>query len=365
MAARAEALSREHLRLTVRTLPERQALAYASSLPSNLDLMLRLAVDSPWRQRDVDAGMGRRHPRPRDRPRRGGRPAIVPPAQTNQRRSPGLRQHWRRRASASPRSRCAAFATILRSATVAFWKRLEPTRTALSGPWQSTARSSGMTSRAAASVFPKWRRRCLPTARWSGSSGIAWAATRPAIGIVYLAFVLRAGDSRPALVPLGSAAHIEGLILQWQKQLAQEAMAGGRGATRSEAAYRRVAGDLRRQIWDPLSTHLSPATRVFVVPDGALHLVSFAALPTAASQYLVETGPVIHYLSAERDLVRDGNGPAGGPGLARAGRSRLRRIRVVRRLRPRPRFVAHGRPAAISSRCSSIRFLRLYAKWTR
>ena len=42
-AARAEALSREHLRLTVRTLPERQALAYASSLPSDRDLMLRLA----------------------------------------------------------------------------------------------------------------------------------------------------------------------------------------------------------------------------------------------------------------------------------------------------------------------------------
>src|SRR5262249_35181999 len=42
-AARAEALRREHLRLTVRTLPERQALAYASSLPSTLDLVLRLA----------------------------------------------------------------------------------------------------------------------------------------------------------------------------------------------------------------------------------------------------------------------------------------------------------------------------------
>ena len=80
-------------------------------------------------------------------------------------------------------------------------------------------------------------------------------------------------------------------------------MAAGTGATRGEAAYRRVAGDLRRQIWDPLSAHLSHATRVFVVPDGALHLVSLAALPTAASSYLVETGPVIHYLSAERDLV--------------------------------------------------------------
>ena len=181
-----------------------------------------------------------------------------------------------------------------------------------------------MTNRAAASVFPTWRRGCLPTARWSGSSGI-WADSLDVTS--YLAFVLRAGDSRPALVPLGSAAHVEGLILQWQKQLAQEAMAGGRGANRSEAAYRRVAGALRRQIWDPLSTHLSPATRVFVVPDGALHLVSFAALPTAASQYLVETGPVIHYLSAERDLVRAETRPAGGPGLARAGRSSLRRLR--------------------------------------
>jgi tetratricopeptide (TPR) repeat protein len=46
-AARAEALAREHLRLTVRTLPERQALAYASSLPPALDLMLDLTSRRP------------------------------------------------------------------------------------------------------------------------------------------------------------------------------------------------------------------------------------------------------------------------------------------------------------------------------
>ena len=58
---------------------------------------------------------------------------------------------------------------------------------------------------------------------------------------------------------------------------------------------------------------------MFVVPDGALHLVSFAALPTAASQYLVETGPVIHYLSAERDLVRMETGSPGRRGLLALG----------------------------------------------
>jgi CHAT domain-containing protein len=39
------------------------------------------------------------------------------------------------------------------------------------------------------------------------------------------------------------------------------------------------------------------------VPDWSLHLVNFAALPTGQTNYLLEKGPVIHYLSAERDLV--------------------------------------------------------------
>ena len=56
-------------------------------------------------------------------------------------------------------------------------------------------------------------------------------------------------------------------------------------------------------MWDPLAPHLRGARRVFIVPDGALHLVNFAALPVGQTQYLAEAGPLIHYLSAERDLV--------------------------------------------------------------
>ena len=61
--------------------------------------------------------------------------------------------------------------------------------------------------------------------------------------------------------------------------------------------------NLRRRLWDPIAIHLEGVSRVFIVPDDAINLVSFAAFPVGQSRYLLEDGPVIHYLSAERDLV--------------------------------------------------------------
>ncbi|MBI4602435.1 MAG: CHAT domain-containing protein, partial [Planctomycetes bacterium] len=77
-------------------------------------------------------------------------------------------------------------------------------------------------------------------------------------------------------------------------------------------------------VWDPVAARLGGAARVFVVPDGALHLVSFAALPAGAGEHLVERGPLLHGLSAERDLAglpegsgrgAAGTGGGGGTGL--------------------------------------------------
>jgi CHAT domain-containing protein len=48
------------------------------------------------------------------------------------------------------------------------------------------------------------------------------------------------------------------------------------------------------------------------VPDGALSLLSWAALPTDDGRFLAEAGPTFHYLSNERDLVR--SNPSRGPG---------------------------------------------------
>jgi len=100
---------------------------------------------------------------------------------------------------------------------------------------------------------------------------------------------------------------------------------------------------LKTLIWDRLAPHLGNASRVFIVPDGALSLVPFVALPVGQRSYLLDRGPVLHYLSAERDLVSMGveatdvgqgllalGGPSfDDPTLFGSGRSRPRSVAVL------------------------------------
>ena len=70
-------------------------------------------------------------------------------------------------------------------------------------------------------------------------------------------------------------------------------------------------------------------------PDGALHFVSLAALPVGAADYLIETGPVLHYLTAERDLV-PGEASVQGRGLLALGAPAFDDPRLFAGLAPRP-----------------------------
>jgi CHAT domain-containing protein len=87
----------------------------------------------------------------------------------------------------------------------------------------------------------------------------------------------------------------------------------------AERTYRITGARLRQRIWDPLADLVRGASYVFIVPDGALNLVSFAALPVEGNKYLVESGPVIHLLSTERDLVPTEATPTGRGLLAVGG----------------------------------------------
>jgi CHAT domain-containing protein len=58
---------------------------------------------------------------------------------------------------------------------------------------------------------------------------------------------------------------------------------------------------------------------VFVVPDGSLNLVNLYALPVGTTGYVIESGPIIHYLSAERDLAWSDGGKESGSGLLALG----------------------------------------------
>ncbi|MBI3473851.1 MAG: CHAT domain-containing protein, partial [Candidatus Solibacter usitatus] len=117
------------------------------------------------------------------------------------------------------------------------------------------------------------------------------------------AFVLLSGEEEPVLLPVAEESELEALVRDWRSRIAMAASDPLRAGKRAEALMRATGERLRRKIWDPLALYLGRAERVFLVPEGALHLVNFAALPTGTDRYLIESGPLLHTLSAERDLV--------------------------------------------------------------
>ena len=145
----------------------------------------------------------------------------------------------------------------------------------------------------------------------------------------YAAFVLRAGEQQPEFVQLGSAHQVENRLAAWRRSIARQAEVIDVAANTGEDAYRGFGVALRRRIWDPLVPGLGHAKEVFVVPDAALHLVSLGSLPLGSSRYLIEAGPLIHYLSTERDLVpvqsRHGEGilVVGNPAFNQAAKPTL------------------------------------------
>jgi CHAT domain-containing protein/Tfp pilus assembly protein PilF len=142
----------------------------------------------------------------------------------------------------------------------------------------------------------------------------------------YAAFVLRAGEREPEFVRLSSVLEIDRLVGEWRRSIAQQAEAQSGLGDSDGKASQRLGAELRRRIWDPLLPALANAQTVFVVPDASLHLVNLAALPAGQGRFLIESGPLIHYLSAERDLVpsptQHGEGllVVGNPAFDQAGK---------------------------------------------
>ena len=125
---------------------------------------------------------------------------------------------------------------------------------------------------------------------------------------VLLAFILRAGEEEPAVVRLGEEEPVAALVREWRAQIALAAADPLRAGKRAEALSRVAGTKLRQRIWDPLTAHLRGAEQVLLVPDGATHLINFAALPVGTDRYLVEAGPLLHLLAAERDVTPSSEG---------------------------------------------------------
>ncbi len=339
LALRAERISRENVRLTARSLPDRQALRYAAVQASGLHLALAIAADS---------GDGAIHRRAWDSLIRSR--ALILDEMVSRHRSVGgaddpevsrlledLSAASKRYANLVVRGpdpeHPEQYRGLLRGARAAMEEAEralarksaafegERTRERI-GMWE-VAGSVPSGSALVGLAF------CEPPVAAGERAGRAGAgarrsATGPRSGRArprsfYLAFVLRSGMADPELVRLGYGERIEDLILRWTEAAGREIPAAGGAAERQEGASRGIGDDLRRAVWDPLVPLLGNAERVFIVPDGALHSLNFAALPVGEDGYLVESGPLIHYLASERGLVPADERPSPGRGLLLVG----------------------------------------------
>jgi CHAT domain-containing protein/tetratricopeptide (TPR) repeat protein len=326
---RADDVSRQHLRLTVRNLPERQSLAYASTRPRALDLALSLSTTAaPVDPRIFDAlirsralvldEMAARARRISDVAGTDVAPEWAALAAARQRlanlvvRGPqddrpekylALVDDARRekeRAEGALAARSADFRNELARAEIG----LDEVRAALP-------------ARSALVSFASYDRTLVggPPSIASQTSSAKFQPLRKVRS--YIAFVVTAASPTIAVVPLGTAAGVNDLVARWHEAATDvERLQTG---TDAEDAYRVAGTALRRRVWDPLSRHLPGVATVFVVPEGTLNLVSLAALPIGQTKYLLEQGPIIHYLSAERDIVTGASAESANVGLLAVG----------------------------------------------
>ena len=307
-ALRAERIGAEHLRVSVRTLSERQALAYEAIRASGLDLALTLVTDRQStvaaRSQVFDAVIRSRalvfdELAARHRSAYGGGDPEVASltvqlfsarsqlATLTFRGADNVKPETYRKLLDDARVSKEEAERMLAEKSIAFRQDQARTQIGLKEVAGSLPQGSALVA------FVRYAR---PSFRTPARGEIVPKST-----LSYAAIELRAGRQEPELVRLGSAQVIDGLVTAWRRNIAQQAeVADVRGGAN---AYRRLGAALRRMIWDPLLPSLGNAREVFVVPDGELHLVNLASLPVGSSQYLIETGPLIHYLSTERDLV--------------------------------------------------------------
>ncbi len=322
-ALRAEAISREHLRLTLRTLPERQALAVTEDRLPGLDLALSIFLEDSTAgsaAEIADAMVRSRAVVLDEMMQRGqavtavGDPAIAAlerdlatardrlarlmvrdPGDGPQGRYRALIDHARRAKDSAERA--------LAEASLRFRASEQERRAGFEEVRNALPPATALVS------FVEFQRWTRPRASGAKPRSTRMRVAEPA----YAGCVIRK-DQTPVLIGLGAAGAIDSLVARWAREIASGAAVPVWQLAEAEARYRQAGLRLRERVWAPVARVLGGAEGVFVVPDGALHLVHLGTLP-AASGYMIEENATLHYLSAERHLISAMDARAAGAGL--------------------------------------------------
>jgi len=326
LALESERIARDHLRLTARALSEQEALRYAGIRNKGLDLALTLAsgeTDAAAANRVLDS-LIRSRAVVLDEMAARSRTIVTAGDPNIARLAEELSRARARLANLTVRGLGDedpdTYSAMLETAR----REKEDAERALAGASVAFAReqaqgklgildvASGLPKGSALVAFLLHDRAKLDRVAGETTPG---TVSPPDSEPAYTALVIRTDRKAVAAVSLGTAREIDDLVSSWKREAAAGASNIRRTPEESEAAYRVTGDALRERIWDPLLPALRDAELVFLVPDGALNLVSFASLPVDGDRYLLERGPALHYLSAERDLVLPSNEPDHGRGL--------------------------------------------------
>jgi len=320
-ALRSEAASREHLYLTSRTLEAELALSYAASGTTGLHLSTAIASRfasqrSPelerafnavihWRALVLDELVARTRSARASmvpemdsillelrlaREQLSALTVMAPPRSSDPRRAEALHDARERKATAERN---------LAEASAAFRQGREELKLTLSDIIGELPKNAALVS------------------YFRFDDAIGTAPGMPPVPS-YLAFIITDQSDDVRAVSLGSAAEVDGLIAQWRAALRGIMPVEVTGAPKA-TDHLESGRALREMIWDPVVDHLEGTEKLFIVPDAALHLVSFAGIPAEEGGYLIEKGPAIHYITAERDLVTTPPSPRQGNGLLAVG----------------------------------------------
>jgi CHAT domain-containing protein/tetratricopeptide (TPR) repeat protein len=336
MALRAETNARDHLQLTCRYLSEREGVAYAVTRAKGLDLALSLVAARPEASdvAQVFTALMRSRTLVLDE-------AIARNQRLNHPVDPAL-------ATLHDDVTAAANELVIQLVRGPGKEGPEQYKSGLAAARERVERAERAVAEHTVGAMPAdaattWLqvRDALP----ASSALVAFARYKqePVTGPVgsaavpsYLAFVLTSLNAGPVVVPLGPAAEIEGLVKEWETLVARGYAREARQAVEAEASCRVAGQKARRAIWDPIATRIGRAETVFVVPEGALHLVHLDALPREEGGYLIESRPAIHQLTAEKDLLFAPREGAGGEGLLAMGGAAFDRRAAERRAGAEP-----------------------------
>ena len=304
-AVAAERVLTPHLRLTLRVLPERQALRYAEQRARSLDLLISLLDVIPEPAHTVLVWEAVVHSRALVLDEMAARTrSLAADDPDDSVRLADYRRASTRLANLYVRGPEGSEPEVYRAMLDGARREMESAERVLSETGRVGSALGSDRNIGWADVERAIPGDCVLLAYARHGNRPPGAPRTGESGEQYRAFISAPTAGRVASVGLGDAERIDRLITTWREEASLGIFREDRAREESVRACQRAGVALREAIWDPVAGFLGDGRTVLVVPAGQIHLVNLAALPADDGTFLIESAMLIHCLSAEREIAR-------------------------------------------------------------